>query len=202
MFVAGQVFFPGGLGVHPGSGNFACPPTDHRPHFSSRACPPQLSFVPGNFKYLRFQFVLMFSSKLHQKAVFYAWNTKTWAILASGDNFSKSPSYDLTPTPTWVPPSDAVPNEDRKIVLESKSPPPKILWKNHGGVLNVFNFSFHKEVLAWCTIILCLMCVCIACFLTYSTLSTASWMIQFQSTTLPALWHPRILINFSMRTLY
>ena len=65
-----QVFFPGVTGEPHGSESFVCPPTNCRPLFLTRACLPQLSFVPKNFKNdtLFFsQFWLLFNSKLHQK---------------------------------------------------------------------------------------------------------------------------------------
>ena len=97
-------------------------------------CPPQLSFVPENFKkFTSFssQFWLLLSSKLHQKALFYALITKTWvwfccrgAFLASADNFSKSPLIWLL-SPTWVPlPSGSVPDRDWKSSPKA-SPPTK-----------------------------------------------------------------------------
>ena len=45
-----QGFFPRGTGGPPDSENFAHPPTDRRPRFLTRACLPQLSFVPKNVK--------------------------------------------------------------------------------------------------------------------------------------------------------
>ena len=49
--------FPSGTGGPPGGKNFARPPTDHRPHFLTRACPPPTEFCPQKF-YLIFLSIL------------------------------------------------------------------------------------------------------------------------------------------------
>ena len=82
-------FFPGGGGDH--GKNFAhlLQPTAV-PTFWPEPVFPQLSFVPENFKnFTSFfsQFWPLFSSKLHQKALFYAWNTKICSNFAVGGHF-------------------------------------------------------------------------------------------------------------------
>ena len=100
---------------------------------------PQLSFIPQNFKNftsLFSPFWLLFSSKLHQKALFYAWNTKICSNLVVGDIFGLSGQFFQVPPPhltlslARVPPSDSLLDGDRKLSLKVSPPPTKILWKN------------------------------------------------------------------------
>ena len=125
-WVGGARFFP--LGTSPGGKNFALPPTDRCPRFLTRACPPQLSFVPQNFKNftsLFSEFWLPFSSKLHRRALFYAWNTKICSNFAVGVHywpqqtiFPNPPSSDSVPD-VRAPPSDFIPDGDQKSSLKA-----------------------------------------------------------------------------------
>ena len=84
-----QVFFFGGDCGPSGSKNFGPPHWLLSPIFD-QSLSPQLSFVPGNFKkFTSFfsHFWLLFSSKLQQKALFYAWNTKICSNFAVGGHF-------------------------------------------------------------------------------------------------------------------
>ena len=71
-----QSFFPEGDKGPPGGKNFAHPPTQPCPHFLTRAClPPNSVSYPKISKILphfSLNFWLLFSSKLHQKALSYA----------------------------------------------------------------------------------------------------------------------------------
>ena len=139
-WVGGARFFP--LGDFPRWQKF-CPSPNRplSPLFDQSLSPPQLSFVPQNFKNftsLFSEFWLPFSSKLHRRALFYAWNTKICSNFAVGVHYW--PQQTIFPNP---PSSDSVPNVrpppiwlhpwwGPKITPES-NPPPKILWKNPGG---------------------------------------------------------------------
>ena len=101
-------------GNPPGGKNLPVPPYQPPcPHLESLSpnwvCPPNFK----NFTPIFSQFLLLFSSKLHQKPLFYAITPKfaliccRGAFLASTDNFSKSPLIWLRPwceSPIWLHP--------------------------------------------------------------------------------------------------
>ena len=155
-----RVFFGRGTGGTPGGKNFARPPpTDHCSSFLTKACPIQLSFVPKNFKnFTSFfsQFWLRyFLAQNCIRKVYFMHKTPKFAnfwcrgtFLASANNFSKfPPPPHLTPSPMWVPPSDSVPDGDRK-PSPNASPPTDNFVKNP-------EHSIHRSILCTSFILSC-----------------------------------------------
>ena len=128
-----QDFFPGGWGC-PGQQKLCPSPTNQLPSpLFDQSLFPQLIFVPENFKnFTSFfsQFCLLFSSELHQKALFYALNTRICSNFVVGRYFW--PQWSIFPRPLiWLRllvypfPIWLCPKQGPEIVLESK-PPTKI----------------------------------------------------------------------------
>ena len=118
------------------------PPNRRTSLFFTRPCLPSTSFF--------FQFWLLFSSKLHQKALFNALNTNICSKFAGGGisglsgQFSNSPLLILSLYPTWVlsppPPSDTLPDGDRTIIFWKQVTPTKNLGKNTGFIYSGIYF--------------------------------------------------------------
>ena len=120
-------FFPGGF---PQQQKFCpSPATNCHPCFLTRACPPPpTEFCPWKFQKFYLIFSLNFDYFLAQNCIrklyFMLKNTKICSNFAVGGHFWPQRTIFLSP-PMWVPPSDSVPNRDRKIVPKSKFPPKK-----------------------------------------------------------------------------
>ena len=118
-----QGFFPGGLGVPPRQKFCLSPPTDCRPRFLIRAYPPQLSFVPENFKYLTSfysQFWLLFSPKLHSESSILCLKVKTPTFALIKGHFW--PQRTIFPSP---PSSNSVPDTSSPLIWPRPQRGPK-----------------------------------------------------------------------------
>ena len=127
------------------------PATKHRPRFLTRVCPPQLSFVPKDFKnftsfFLNFNYFsaqncirkLYFCLK-YQNLLYFCCRGHFWPQLTI---FPSPPSSDSDPN-TSSPPPHLTPSltgtENR---LRKQVPPPKMLWKK---ACVTFNLTLHVE---------------------------------------------------------
>ena len=111
-----RVFFPGGTGGPPGSKNFACPPTDRRPHFLTRACYPNWVLSLKISKILP-HFSLNFNYFLAQNCI-----RKLYFMLKTpkfDSNFAVGGIFGLSGQSFQV---DSVPDGDRKSSLKASSP--------------------------------------------------------------------------------
>ena len=136
-----QGFSPGQTGGPPRWWKFCTSPqTKYRPRVLTRACPLQLSFVPENFKHFT-SFSLNFDYFLAQNCIrklYFMLKTPKIALFCWGGYFWPQRKFFQDPL-IWLcprresPPSDSIPNGDRKLSPKaSPPPPPKILWKTLG----------------------------------------------------------------------
>ena len=125
-----------------GGNNFAVPPTNPVPTFWPEHVPPT-EFCPWKFPSIFFSiFDYFLAQNCIRKLYFMLKNTKICSNFAVGTFW---PQHTIFPSPPSsdsvldaIPPSDSVPDGDRKSSPKA-SPPPKILLKNPG----IENFAWR-----------------------------------------------------------
>ena len=108
--------------------NWSVPPPNQPPSLLfDQSLSPQLSFVPENFKNFTSFFSQYFLAQICIRKLYFLLKPPKFALFCCGDIFGLSgqfvqvPPY-LTPTAKQGPPSDSVPNGDRKSSLKANPP--------------------------------------------------------------------------------